>query len=46
MTPSRSLAHDIINRADLTLFRRKIQANFDKKLVVNARIIYVPLGAL
>ena len=36
------LAREVITRQDLTLFREKIQANFDKKLIVRASIIYIP----
>ena len=36
------LAREVITRHDLTLFREKIQANFDKKLIVRASIVYIP----
>ena len=36
------LARDQLNRHDLAQFKRKIQGNFDKKLIVRANITYIP----
>jgi len=36
------LARDQLTRADLTEFKRKIQRNFTRKLVIRARTIYIP----
>ena len=36
------LARDVIARDDLTLLKKKIQTHFDKKLIVRAKIIYIP----
>lgn len=36
------LAREIVSREDLSLFKQKIQENFDRQLVVNARIVYIP----
>ena len=36
------LARDVIARDDLTLLKKKLQTHFDKKLIVRAKIIYIP----
>lgn len=36
------LARDQLSRQDLAQFKRKIQRNFDKKLIVRANITYIP----
>jgi uncharacterized hydrophobic protein (TIGR00271 family) len=36
------LAREVITRGDLTAFRKKMEANFARKLRVNASIIYIP----
>ncbi len=36
------LARDQLNRYDLAEFKRKIQHNFDKKLIVRVNITYIP----
>jgi uncharacterized hydrophobic protein (TIGR00271 family) len=36
------LARDQLNRHDLAEFKRKIQRNFDKKLIVRVNITYIP----
>lgn len=36
------LAREPLTREDLNLFRKKIQANFDKKLIIRVNTIYIP----
>ena len=36
------LARDQLTRSDLTAFKQKIQRNFTRKLVIRAKIIYIP----
>ena len=36
------LAREQLNRADLTSLRKKIETNISKKVVIRARIIYIP----
>jgi uncharacterized hydrophobic protein (TIGR00271 family) len=36
------LARDLLTREDLNAFKEKIQANFDKKLIIRVNTIYIP----
>jgi len=36
------LARDQLTRADLTVFKQKIQRNFTRKLIIRAKVIYIP----
>ena len=36
------LARDLLTREDLNAFKDKIQANFDKKLIIRVNTIYIP----
>jgi hypothetical protein len=36
------LAREHLTREDLTAFKKKIQANFDKKLIIRVNMIYIP----
>jgi uncharacterized hydrophobic protein (TIGR00271 family) len=36
------LARELLTREDLTMFRNKIQRNFDKKLIIRVKTIYIP----
>ncbi|MBT3254934.1 MAG: DUF389 domain-containing protein [Deltaproteobacteria bacterium] len=36
------LARDQLTRADLTQFKQKIQSNFTRKLIIRAKVIYIP----
>ena len=36
------LAREPLTREDLTAFKKKIQANFDKKLIIRVNMIYIP----
>ncbi len=36
------LARDMLTRADLTAFKEKVQSNFNRKVVIRARIVYIP----
>ena len=36
------LARDLLTREDLNTFKDKIQANFDKKLIIRVNTIYIP----
>jgi uncharacterized membrane protein len=36
------LAREPLTREDLTAFKRKIQANFNKKLIIRIKTLYIP----
>jgi F0F1-type ATP synthase delta subunit len=36
------LAREPLTREDLTAFKKKIQANFNKKLIIRVNMIYIP----
>jgi hypothetical protein len=36
------LAREPLTREDLTAFKRKIQANFNKKLIIRIKTFYIP----
>jgi hypothetical protein len=36
------LAREPLTREDLTAFKKKIQANFNKKLIIRVNMTYIP----
>jgi len=36
------LAREPLNREDLNAFKKKIQANFSKKLIIRLKTFYIP----